>query len=384
MADPPFSNYLDLIRPDIPESLISTAAFSQIQEFASRLPGLLAFSTFGFECRLGNRDAEADFLFSLHKNNSGPQILSGNLPKHDFDASVFEIPQWRQVRHFGRQWLYPPSPLFSGIDDVWLEFDLCKSPAHGSHAPSLFMAPFIDFSPRDQEALDLTDGLNIIQTIFEWLTGQKPDRRALSNWQKCLEILPSLRLLFQMGFMLARPQVDKLRMCIIAKDHQIARQYLRHIQWPGNICSVMPMLEQLSALFDVLYLHIDAGESISAKLGIECKFPKRKGPAREPRWFPFLDFLVDQGLCLAEKREGLLAFPGYRVTDRHTCLQPLRERIEKLQWSHTSFFVRTLYHIKLVYHVDQSWEAKGYLGIDHLWKDFLGNGKSGQNPYDII
>ena len=120
----PFSHYLDLLKHDLPDELISDVSFSKIRKMASQVPGALAFSAFGFECRMGDREPAADFLFSLLKNNSGPEILSGELPENDFDTVLFSIPQWKQVRCFGEQWANPPDPLYAGIDDVWLEFDV--------------------------------------------------------------------------------------------------------------------------------------------------------------------------------------------------------------------------------------------------------------------
>ena len=81
MISTPFSHYLDLLKHDLPDELISDVSFSKIRKVASQVPGALAFSAFGFECRMGDREPAADFLFSLQKNNSGPEIFSGKLPE---------------------------------------------------------------------------------------------------------------------------------------------------------------------------------------------------------------------------------------------------------------------------------------------------------------
>ncbi len=46
------AGYLDMLKPGIPEELISGGAFSDIRNLARGVPGALAFSTFGFECSL--------------------------------------------------------------------------------------------------------------------------------------------------------------------------------------------------------------------------------------------------------------------------------------------------------------------------------------------
>lgn len=383
MVENPISEYLDFLRPTIPQELISDVSYSHIRDLASLVPGALAFSAFGFECRLGDREPAADFLFSLQKDNSGPKILSGKLPENDFDASLFSIPQWNQVRYFGKQWADPPSPLYGGIDDVWLEFDISAPGGRGADIPSLFFSPFINYHHYNQGALSVEKELRLLENIFFWIKGRSASALAIQNWRKCLETLPSLKQLFQVGLMLSRSDSDRLRMCI-ALDHGTFKRYLSHIHWPGDFEKLDPVLEKLSTLFERLYLHIDVGSAISGKIGIECKFPKRKGPSREPRWYPFLDYLVEKGLCLPSKRDGLLAFPGYRKTDINVCPGPLQELARRLTSSHSSFFVRTLYHVKLVYMETETWEAKGYFGINHLWKGLWGDNETGRGKWGII
>lgn len=379
----PISRYLDFLWPTIPQELISDVSYSHIRDMASLVPGALAFSAFGFECRLGGREPTADFLFSLQKDNSGPEILSGELPKNDFDASLFSIPQWKQVRYFGKQWANPPSPLYGGIDDVWLEFDISAHGAQGARIPSLFFSPFMNYHHHNGGALGIDEGLRLLENIFLWVKGRSASASATQNWKKCIEMLPSLKQLFQVGLMLSRSDSDSLRMCITL-EHGTFKQYLSHIHWPGNFEKLNPVLEKLSTLFEHLYLHIDVGSSISEKIGIECKFPKRKAPSREPRWYPFLDYLVEKGLCLPSKRDGLLAFPGYQKTDINACPRPLQELASRLTLSYSSFFVRTIYHVKLVYRETETWEAKGYFGINHLWKGLWGENETGRGKWGII
>jgi hypothetical protein len=383
LVEIPISQYLDFLRPTIPKDLISDASYSHIRNLASLVPGALAFSAFIFECRLGAREPAADVGVSLQKDNSGPEILSGKLPENDFDASLFSIPEWNRVRHFGKQWADPPSSLYGGIDDVWLEFDISAPGARGADTPSLFFSPFFNYHHHNQDPLSVEKGLRLLENIFLWVKGKSPGASVTQNWRKCLEMLPSLKQLFQVGLMLSRSDSDSLRMCI-ALDHGTFKRYLSNIHWPGDLAKLDPVLNKLATLFERLYLHIDVGRAISGKIGIECKFPKRKGPSREPRWYPFLDYLVEKGLCLPSKRDGLLAFPGYQKTDINACPRPLQELAGRLILSYSSFFVRTVYHVKLVYMETETWEAKGYFGINHLWKGLWGDNETGRGRWGII
>ena len=380
----PFSHYLDLLKPDLPDELISDASFSKIRKVASQVPGALAFSPFGFECPLGVDGAEADFLFSLQKTNSGPEILSSQLPEHDFDAALFSIPQWNQVRCFGEQWADPPDPLYAGIDDVWLEFDVSNPSAQQVKAPSLFFAPFHTREHRHGKIPDPDEGLRLLETVFFCLKGRNPGPSAALNWKKCLEILPRLPNLFQVGLMIARSDSDTLRMCILAPDSEAVKRILSHLGWPGDFSPLDDILKKISPFFDMLYLHVDVGADISGKIGIECKFSYPRDLSPEPLWYPFLDFLLEEGVCLPAKRNGLLAYPGYRSIDMDACPPPLARMADHLYPLYRSFFVRIISHVKLVYRESGELEAKAYLGINHLWKGIFDDSEPGRGRWGII
>jgi hypothetical protein len=307
------------------------------------------------------------------------------LPESDFDTDLFSIPQWKQVRCFGEQWADPPEPLYAGIDDVWLEFDVSdRSSAQRVKAPSLFLAPFYTKGHRHVKLPGPDEGLRLLETVFFWLKGRTPVSSAASNWKKCLEILPRLPDLFQVGLMIARSDSDTLRMCIQTPDGKAVKRILSHLGWPGNFSMLNNVLKKIAPFFDGLYLHVDVGAEISGEIGIECKFPYRRDPSREPLWYPFLDFLLEEEVCLPAKRNGLLSYPGYRSTNMDVCPPPLARMADHLYPLYRSFFVRTLYHVKLVFRESGELEAKAYLGINHLWKGLFNDSEPGRGLWGII
>ena len=378
------TDYLDPLKPGIPGELIHDVAFSDIRNLAAGVPGALAFSTFGFECPLEDPEARADFLFSLDRANSGPEILSGGLPEHDFDKRLGARPEWSRIRAFGRYWADRPFPSAKGIDDVWLEFDISRPSDRSAIIPGIFVAPFIRIPGTEQMAMVQNEPLQVLEDIFGHVRGRKPSRTAVNHWKNALTMLPLPRHLFQMGIMVGRSDGDTLRFCLLAKNGDVIRRYLSHMGWPGDLKRVQPVLKKLAALFEILYLHVDVGMETGNKIGIECKFPGRRGPSREPRWFAFLDFLTEMGLCHPAKKRGLLQFPGYEKTDINACPRPLKTLVKGLYPLYHSYFVRTLYHIKLVFHENQFSEAKAYLGINHAWKSISGELLEGRGKWGII
>ncbi len=378
------AQYLELIRPHISEDLISEKSYADIRRIALHIPGALAFSTFGFECRLGVPAADADFLFSLHSDNSGPEILAGKLPGNDFPPEFFNYPVWSRIRDFGRLWADPPSPHYENLDDVWLEFDIDTFPK--ALIPSLFFGP-LDRFEKDGPGLNpfkAEDLLTLIESVYAHTRGRSPGPAMVSKCQSCIKNLGRLKSLFQVGIMLGRPGADGIRMCVSVPSGKAVTGYLNAVGWPGDVDKLQPMLEKLSPWFDSLALHLDVSDELSPGIGIECKFLKRRGPDREPLWHDFLDFLVESGLCLPRKRDALLAFPGYCPTDLDACPPSLKRLADRLEMFYRSFFVRTIYHVKLVYNEKSEWEAKGYLGVNHIWKGIRGDYDKGRGRWGIV
>jgi hypothetical protein len=83
------------------------------------------------------------------------------------------------------------------------------------------------------------------------------------------------------------------------------------VGWPGDEADLRGVLEPMARLVDHVYLDIDVGETVHHKIGLECHFDGNKQPRTEPRWGIFLDSLARDGLCTADKRGALLAYPGY-------------------------------------------------------------------------
>lgn len=266
---PSLAQYLDLIRPHIPEGLVSKESYSDIRRIALHIPGALAFSTFGFECRLGALETDADFLFSLHSDNSGPDILAGKLPDNDFPPEFFDYPVWNRIRDFGRLWADPPSPLYENLDDVWLEFDIHTFPE--ALLPSIFFGPLDNFE-RDGPGLNqfkTEELMALIESVYACTRGRSPGATMIREWQNCIEILPRLKALFQVGIMLGRPTANGIRICVSVPSGKAVTEYLKATDWPGDVDALQPILQKISPWFDSLALHLDVSDKLSPGTGGE-------------------------------------------------------------------------------------------------------------------
>lgn len=378
------NDYLAFIRPHVAPELISDQGWAGITPVAERLPGALAFSVFGFERPLDTDDGWADFLCSLDKANSGPDILAGYLPDHDIAALCFREDAWRRIRNFGRAWSEPTSPLHALADDVWLEFDVRRGPA----GPSLFLAPRPTGQPaRTGErvfdpAFDPAGLPVLLDAAHGALFGRPPDQALAARWQSLIERLPRPTALFQVGFMLARPEPDGLRVCVSLRAGEL-KPFLAGL-WPGDLAEVTTLAKALSPWFGSFAVHLNIGAAVGAEIGLECRFNHRRGPEREPGWPGFLDFLVEQGLCRPSLARALPVYGGYAPTDRDRCPAELGRMIDRQALAFRSFFVRKIFHVKLSLEPGQDWRAKAYLGVGHIWKGLGGESQLGRGSWGPI
>ena len=136
----------------------------------------------------------------------------------------------------------------------------------------------------------------------------------------------------------------------------------------GSGTDLRGVLGPAARIVDRVCLDIDAGETVHPKVGLECYFDgnRQQGPSRVGG---FARSLVATGLCTPEKREVLLAYPGY--ADEKTATVPWPEAPQQasrmLGGRSLSTFVRSLHHVKISYEPDGPPEAKAYLAANHHW-----------------
>jgi hypothetical protein len=361
-----FEEYLTPVAAGVSPSLISPSAFSAISSVARVLPPTLAYNTFGFECRLGEELPRADFLV-LATTSCGRESLSGLHPTGTLPADLMADPVWRRVRDFSAYWAEPSSPLYHAVDNVWLEFDI-DGPVSDVPVPSVF------FGLLANVQRDVTHEVNVdryqatAETAIRLLAGSESQPRMLETLSYCFHALSPEEQVFQVGLMLSRG-AGAVRLCIRLRSVERIVEYLARVGWPGDEAELRGVLDPLARSVDRVLLDIDVGESVGAKIGLECYFDGNRQPGREPRWGTFLNSLVLQGLCKVDKREALLAYPGYVDQNLEGMPWPaaLRRASQLLGGRSLSTFVRSLHHVKIVYRPGDLPEAKAYLAGNHHW-----------------
>jgi cyclopropane fatty-acyl-phospholipid synthase-like methyltransferase len=240
------------------------------------------------------------------------------------------------------------------VQELWLEFD--------GHRSTLEPSVFCGLAPDlDGDALART-----VELLLGCFLGGKQPRRLQPALQRCLEACRGAGHISHIGVMLARPD-DTVRVNVkgLFPDHVLA--YLDAVEWPGPPRDVESLLTRLMAPVERATLCLDVGEGLASGLGLECTFTRQ--PADDPRWAIFLDGLVEQGLCSAEKCRALFSWPGVTSPLSSPAAWPIPLIVEALRRpsGYLTLFERRLSHIKLAYRAGMELEAKGYLWFVHRW-----------------
>lgn len=361
---PAFSvaDYLKLIAPKLPAALVSPAALEAIAPCAAQLPGASTIF-FGFESRLGTAEATADLLVCLHPEpERGRALLAGI--EGGFAPRLFKNPVWQQVQTFAEAWADPASPLHLRVENVWLEFDLAAG-AVADAVPSAFFGcgDGVRSTAAEEEVRWVTAcALPTLQgATFSPAIGQQIER--------AVRVLPADAFVFQIGAMLAR-RARPVRICIRGISGRDIPGYLDALGWAGSSEALTSLFADIAPLADRIDLDLDIDEGgVQPKIGLEWYLFNHLRV--DPRWDAFLRWLVERRLSTPEKSRALYDYPGAQHERSKGVVwpEPLRALAAAAGPKHVSTLIRSVHHIKVVYHPSAGLEAKAYLAVNHALLD---------------
>lgn len=356
-------NYLQVVVPHLSPELVSSEALSHIQPIARIFPP----SSEGlFECRLGADNSKVDFSV-LATNLDGSHNSFGevnsvvNLPD-----IISTNPIWKRIQDFCSFCYQPKSLLSRSAENVWLEFDLDEQPEE-LPIPSLFLGlKEFNLETNSREISQINhEQLETITTALKILFEHDVSPLIEKNLGICVNSLPSGSQILYIGAMFSR-QLDAVRVNIGGIPVEMLEDYLTQIGWTYSVKPLKEIIKLLANFTDAIILNLDIGTSIFPKIGLECLL-ENKSSRLEPKWRLLLDFLVEQRLCIPEKRDAVLNWSGCSHDKSYPELwsKELSKVSSFLGSKWYSICFRNLNHIKIIYHPDGNLEAKGYLAFGH-------------------
>lgn len=343
-----------LIAPYLARPLLGAEGVAAINGIARLFPAPVS-AYFGFECRLGEPAAEADFLLSLSVANGrhhflASPLLSGACPGLPVHYS------WQRVRDFVRRWASGGDLLHQHADNLWLEFDVTGG---GEPLPNFF------FGTGAAELAPATRAELVRAGLDQLWNGALPAPIA-ATLERCTQALPAGARIFQVGMMLARP-AQAIRICIRGIGVDEIAPYLRAVEWTGDMQGLAAELERLRPLVHRIDLDLDLADRVLPKIGLECY--QAQGADEPACWQPLVSALRARGLCLPAKAEAVLSYCGASdmYTEGERWPAHLRAAAAFMRLRAVCVTFRAINHIKLSFD-GRLHDAKAYLAVSHEWR----------------
>jgi hypothetical protein len=295
-----YAEHLRPFLPYVPADLISQRCLTRILSVTDALPPALGTGPFMFECSLDDRPV-ADFSVAVIPSR-------GDLPALSSSASA----DLTGIARFARCATDPSTALGrSAIEQVWLEFDVCLTPAGPGGAASVFVG--LDYeSPADPDLRRTAceEHLGRAEEALLGLRGRPTSAATLSTLRRCFSFLPAgARLLF-VAAMTSR-DTDDVRVVVSGSELDAMLRYLGRLGLAQPIEN-LALVTEVADLTDHMWLAFDATDGgVAPRIGFDCYATGIDEPD-DGRWVDLLDLLVDEGVCTAGKRDALLAAADMR------------------------------------------------------------------------
>ena len=331
---------LGLADSALPYALVPSEARRHIEPLAARLAPV---PNCGWEVRLGESE-EVDFHQGIPAHDGPLRSLLRDLRQAGGDGPAGLEDLVARLSEVG-------SPLREATGELWLEFD---------RPPVSSLSVFVGF--RRTAPI----GWDTVESTLDLLVGRARWGPCRESAQRCVEACPGGALVSHVGLMLGRePACLRINVARVAQDDRPA--YLTAVGWPGPVQEAQELMAGVSSHLDGMTLCLDVGETVRARLGLECLLDAP--PPDEVRWERLLDELVERGWCTPAKGAALLAWPGVDtpVAARGSWPPALVRDSLMRPADHFTSLERRISHVKIDWRPGCEVQAKGYLQARHTW-----------------
>ena len=303
-----FADVLTGLRGQIPRSLLAGEGWDRLLERVGDLPAAAASSLCGFEFRLDEPAAAADF--------SSP-VSEGQVARHHAARGAAAAPA--SVDGWLAAHLNDPSATGRWLESVLLAHDIIGVPRGRPEPPVVYLRLL---SGRRKGGIAAGPG-TIARTVAQasGRADSAPERRALAL---ALDALPAGAKLAYVGATPNRAP-RSARLLVAELGSREVGPLLRRLEWPGSVTAVDRLLSGMADLCSRFLLLLDVNEDGALpRIGFEMHaLPKGVTSHRamfaawlissRHDWKPVIRRLVDRQLCIPAKAEGLLSWPRLRT-----------------------------------------------------------------------
>lgn len=318
-------------------------------------------SFLGFEIHLKDPRERADWAFAVSGAGADRDVLVNLLKQGNFPSSFIQQPEWKQIAAFSASWAQKDSSLREQVKCFWLEFDMPETPTDVS-IPSVFFGP--EKISEDASQNPLTQYAWLVNDALPLLKGKSLPKSMERQILSCIQKIPKGATLFQVGTMLSRSTSD-VRLYINKIHSRKIISYLNMLGWSDTNNEFQSLIMDLERNADRFVLSYDVGNTgIGPRIGLECSFDANQYH-EETRWEQLFNYLVEKEMCLPEKRDALIQYPGIENPDDFSggIMKPFTSVSRHLDDIFSGSLVRYISHIKVVYLPGTIVEAKAYPAV---------------------
>lgn len=351
--------YLSSVESNVSEELISSKNYQEMKKLAACFDGAIT-SFFGFETRLSRSNVNSDYLFAVSSLGKERETLANLFRTGALPKSFYSTKEWKNIGTFVSSWADQSSVLYSKVLGLWFEFDIIDD-ASNVPVPCIFLhtTPI-----RPDDFVGMQSCFWLTSFALPLLRGQPLPEKIEQRVQDAIRKLPMGVSVFQVGVMLSR-EISGIRLVLHKMQPGQIVPYLKTLGWSDTNERLSALIKDLERQGTHIILHITIGENgVDPKIGLECSFYPFLYNF-ETRWSDFLDYLVQKGWCLSEKKEALLHFPGVKQEDMSGSfdLNAYMKIPSSSDIGLSGALVRYISHVKLVYEAPKPPDAKVYSGV---------------------
>lgn len=286
-----FKDLFILLAPHLSTDLIDDSYQEYILSISKRLP-LLSWGC--FECRLTAESQRVDFMLSINQN----ELLEIKNNKNVLSSiPVLDAEIWKSVKEFSNIF-YKENSLFAEVVlNLWLEYDIENSQKMSS-------IPFLFTTFRDLKYNNQINSEIVINTLKQFPNNYSTNLKI--QLKNCVMHLPYCSRIYGIGLMNTRYN-NVIRLGIIFYSFEELKRYLATIYLITNPQELLKDLLMYVDYCDSFLLHLDIGEEVNPRIGVEFCFDYQK---KQKKLRTFIALLENANLCDKAKGKAVLNWDG--------------------------------------------------------------------------
>ena len=288
-------NILNTLKDYIPYSLISKECINKILKLSRFFPSNIS-SNLIFESVINSSKKEADFSFNITVNK-----IDTFFKMYENGNIIFQNEYWENLYFLCDHW---KNNIPGKINHLWIEFD--KEVYEKKRPVPLF---FLDINENLSGNIQKYSDYQWCIKAIEILKGSTISPNIIDNLSYCFDKLSESEKITDLGFLASRDD-EMLRICFKIYEKGKITDFLHDLGMKKESEIIKNIISPFIPYIDSFLLHININEKFGDRIGIDLNISDRTKLINQMRWFEIINLLEKNKLCITQKKEALINWPG--------------------------------------------------------------------------